>query len=255
MSKKSSMNSSIKKSVLMPEIPEKSSKKNSKKSIESFAGEKQVVSEESSENDSDSSSSSSSEKNDPLKGTMTLSVNMNESEKLSRCSSVASDEDMMEDDSQEPDFVYYMSYMRKFNKTNCKSNYFKELYCEHLMQSFKALNCFKDMPEVDEEHLARRIIFLDKKETHIGIVFFDLIFFMKLIFKNFITSNKKKDKKTLIFDLDETLIHCNESLAMPCDVILSIKLGTGTVIEVYNIKISKFKNKVLNFILFFFFFF
>lgn len=200
MSKKSSMNSSRKKSsALMPEIPEKSSRKNTKKSIESFAGEQQVLSEESSENESSSSSSSSSGKNDILKGTMTLSVNMNESDKLSKCSSVASDEDMIEDESQEPDFVYYMTYMRKFNKTNCKSNYFKELYCEHMMQSFKALNCFKDMPEVDEEHLARRIIFLDKKETHIGSVFFFIYFFIKIIFKNVITFNKNKRQENFDF--------------------------------------------------------
>lgn len=62
----------------------------------------------------------------------------------------------------------------------------------------------------------------------------------------------------MIFDLDETLIHCNESLAMPCDVILSIKLGTGTVIEVYNkynIKILKFQNYIQNLFFAFLFFF
>ena len=43
-------------------------------------------------------------------------------------------------------------------------------------------------------------------------------------------------KKTIVFDLDETLIHCNESTNMPADVILPIVFPTGDVIDVktYN---------------------
>jgi len=40
-----------------------------------------------------------------------------------------------------------------------------------------------------------------------------------------------KDKKTLVFDLDETLIHCNESTDIPYDVKLPIKFPHGEVIE------------------------
>ncbi len=36
----------------------------------------------------------------------------------------------------------------------------------------------------------------------------------------------------MIFDLDETLIHCNESLDLPSDVILPIKFPSGEIIEV-----------------------
>ena len=35
-----------------------------------------------------------------------------------------------------------------------------------------------------------------------------------------------------MFDLDETLIHCNESTSMPSDVILPIVFPTGDVVEV-----------------------
>jgi len=35
----------------------------------------------------------------------------------------------------------------------------------------------------------------------------------------------------LVFDLDETLIHCNESTNIPADVILPIRFPTGEVIE------------------------
>ena len=39
------------------------------------------------------------------------------------------------------------------------------------------------------------------------------------------------DKKTIVFDLDETLIHCNENTNIPYDVKLPIKFPTGEVIE------------------------
>lgn len=35
----------------------------------------------------------------------------------------------------------------------------------------------------------------------------------------------------MVFDLDETLIHCNESINLPCDVVLPIKFPHGDVIE------------------------
>lgn len=38
------------------------------------------------------------------------------------------------------------------------------------------------------------------------------------------------DSKTLIFDMDETLIHCNESVNIPCDVVVDIKFPTGEFI-------------------------
>lgn len=34
-----------------------------------------------------------------------------------------------------------------------------------------------------------------------------------------------------MFDLDETLIHCNESVQIPGDVILPIRFPTGEVVE------------------------
>lgn len=43
------------------------------------------------------------------------------------------------------------------------------------------------------------------------------------------------NRKTIVFDLDETLIHCNESVKVPGDVILPIKFPTGEIIEVLMI--------------------
>ena len=41
-----------------------------------------------------------------------------------------------------------------------------------------------------------------------------------------------QDKKTLIFDLDETLVHCNESSDMPSHVKIPIEFPEGQVVEV-----------------------
>ena len=38
--------------------------------------------------------------------------------------------------------------------------------------------------------------------------------------------------KTIVFDLDETLIHCNENMDVASDVTLPITFPTGEVIEV-----------------------
>jgi CTD small phosphatase-like protein 2 len=41
----------------------------------------------------------------------------------------------------------------------------------------------------------------------------------------------KVHRQTIIFDLDETLIHCNENLTVPHDVSLPIKFPNNTVIK------------------------
>lgn len=55
---------------------------------------------------------------------------------------------------------------------------------------------------------------------------------IKVINEKKIYLPKRQDnKKTLVLDLDETLIHCNESTAIPADVILPIKFPTGEIVE------------------------
>ena len=44
---------------------------------------------------------------------------------------------------------------------------------------------------------------------------------IKVFYSNYV------DKKTIVFDLDETLIHCNENINIPHDVKLPIKFPTG----------------------------
>ncbi|CAK89905.1 unnamed protein product (macronuclear) [Paramecium tetraurelia] len=52
------------------------------------------------------------------------------------------------------------------------------------------------------------------------------------------------NKKTIVFDLDETLIHCNESIQVPGDVILPIKFPSGEIIEA-SINIRPYAQQVL----------
>jgi CTD small phosphatase-like protein 2 len=55
-----------------------------------------------------------------------------------------------------------------------------------------------------------------------------------------------KDKKTIVFDLDETLIHCNESVNVPGDLILPIKFPSGEIIEVLDLLLKQTKKASIN---------
>lgn len=39
------------------------------------------------------------------------------------------------------------------------------------------------------------------------------------------------DNKTVVLDLDETLIHCNENIQIPSDVIIPIEFPNGDIIK------------------------
>lgn len=49
--------------------------------------------------------------------------------------------------------------------------------------------------------------------------------------KVYLPPQQNGDKKTLIFDLDETLIHCNDNPEAPCDIKVPIKFKGGDVVE------------------------
>jgi Dullard-like phosphatase family protein len=103
-------------------------------------------------------------------------------------------------------FIYYMTYLEKAHRWGGEPDYFVQLYQEHFLQTFQALNFCKAIKPTDPAVLAQKRVYFPKRDTH-------------------------KDKKTLVFDMDETLIHCNESLDMPADVILPILFPNGEVVE------------------------
>lgn len=49
--------------------------------------------------------------------------------------------------------------------------------------------------------------------------------------KVYLPPQNNKEKKTLIFDLDETLIHCNDNSEAPCDIKVPIKFTGGDIVE------------------------
>jgi len=102
---------------------------------------------------------------------------------------------------------YYMAGVEKYLKLgNMENEYFAKIYREHFLQGYQAINFCKYLKAVDPTELAKKKVYLPKRESH-------------------------KDKKTIIFDLDETLIHCNENANIPSDVILPIRFPHGDIIE------------------------
>jgi len=106
---------------------------------------------------------------------------------------------------EEP-FVYYMSSLDKAHRWNGDQDYFAQVYREHFLQSYQALSFCKTLKPTDPSVIAQKRVNLPRRESH-------------------------KGKKTLVFDMDETLIHCNESLDMPADVVLPICFPNGEVVE------------------------
>lgn len=81
------------------------------------------------------------------------------------------------------------------------------LYKEHLFQTFQAMKFVKSLQPVNLEQLKEKRVNLNRRKGY-------------------------ENKKTLIFDLDETLVHCCEdlNLADP-DVILPITFPTGEIVQ------------------------
>lgn len=126
-------------------------------------------------------------------------------------------------------FIYYVTSLRKHLTTQNERDYFCQLYKEHLLQSYQALNFIRYMKPIDSKVHTQKKVSLPRRPGYQGTSIRFTRYFIILII----------DKKTLVFDLDETLIHCNENTSIPYDVKLPIKFPQGGIIEVT-------KNKFLN---------
>jgi CTD small phosphatase-like protein 2 len=104
-------------------------------------------------------------------------------------------------------FIYYMTNMEKAHRWNGEPDYFVQVYREHFLQTYQALTFCKMLKPADLSVISQKKVNLPKKEVH------------------------NKHKKTLVFDMDETLIHCNESTDMPADVVLPIIFPNGEVVQ------------------------
>lgn len=79
-------------------------------------------------------------------------------------------------------------------------------YREHLFQTFQALKFVKNLPSVDMAQLRQKRVTLQKRPGFEG-------------------------KKTIIFDLDETLVHCVDDANSPSDVLLKIVFPSGETVN------------------------
>ena len=83
----------------------------------------------------------------------------------------------------------------------------EDIYNEHLFQTFQALKIVKTLPPVDLDQLKEKRVNIPKRSGY-------------------------EDRKTVIFDLDETLVHCCENLEeMKPDVLLPVTFPNGEIIN------------------------
>jgi hypothetical protein len=82
----------------------------------------------------------------------------------------------------------------------------ERIYREHLFQTFQALKCVRTLPPPDPSELNQKRVVLTRRRGY-------------------------EDRKTMIFDLDETLVHCNDDL-QTSDVVLEVRFPTGELINV-----------------------
>ena len=96
----------------------------------------------------------------------------------------------------------------------------ERIYREHLFQTFQAMKLLRTLPMVDTAQLRSKRVVLEKRRGY-------------------------ANRKTIVFDLDETLVHCCESPTQsPPDVILPITFPTGEVVNA-GLNIRPYAKEVL----------
>ncbi|OMJ88435.1 hypothetical protein SteCoe_9659 [Stentor coeruleus] len=92
-------------------------------------------------------------------------------------------------------------------------------YREHLFQTFQALKFVKNLPSVDVTQLRQKRVNFNKKPGY-------------------------ENKKTIVFDLDETLVHCVDDINAEPDVVLAVRFPTGEMVNA-GINIRPFAKECL----------
>ncbi|KRX08603.1 HAD-like domain [Pseudocohnilembus persalinus] len=112
--------------------------------------------------------------------------------------------------------IFYINQILKAHTTHKNDNsYIMNLAREHLLQSIQGLSFVRMLKPIPLKTIQQKSVYLPKT-----------------------------NKKTIVFDLDETLIHCNESAQQASDVVLPIKFPSGDIIQA-GINIRPFTNNLL----------
>ncbi|CAK94861.1 unnamed protein product (macronuclear) [Paramecium tetraurelia] len=99
--------------------------------------------------------------------------------------------------------VYYVSAMFE-SMRNC-TNQISQIFKDHAIQTFNSIDFCLNQQEKDLSHLQQKMVQWPKKNTQFN--------------------------KTIVFDLDETLIHCNESNTSRSDISLPITFPSGDIVQ------------------------
>ena len=73
--------------------------------------------------------------------------------------------------SRQAPFQYYISNLRKFWKHYDEGNPFCRIYRDHFYQMFKEMRACKNIKNIDPSILARKRVYLSKRESHKGIAY------------------------------------------------------------------------------------
>ncbi|KAL4505421.1 hypothetical protein ABPG72_002483 [Tetrahymena utriculariae] len=108
-------------------------------------------------------------------------------------------------DKQHPEIQYYHHGLMKAFKTPYPMDQMSILFRQHFLQTCQGVLYSNLARPVNPKDLVTKKVQLGPRNP--------------------------KYKKTLIFDMDETLIHCNESASTPSDVIIDVRFPTGEYIQ------------------------
>ncbi|CAD8165619.1 unnamed protein product [Paramecium octaurelia] len=103
-------------------------------------------------------------------------------------------------------FQYYLGKIKQVFTQPRKDDYFSSLYREHFFQTYQGIYAASHLRIADPNDFKKKAIKIKRKEQH-------------------------TDKISVIFDLDETLVHCNESILQKSDFLLNIKMSPNLVVK------------------------
>ncbi|CAD8099378.1 unnamed protein product [Paramecium sonneborni] len=101
---------------------------------------------------------------------------------------------------------YYLGKIKQVFTQPLPNDYFSSLYREHYFQTYQGIYIASHLRAADPNDIKKKAVQLKQKD-------------------------KYKDKISLIFDLDETLVHCNESLQQKSDIVLNIKVSPHEIVK------------------------
>ncbi|CAD8151823.1 unnamed protein product [Paramecium octaurelia] len=113
--------------------------------------------------------------------------------------------------------IYYMDNLRNYLKGLNLEGLYAQMYINHFVQQFHSLQLSKQMQQPDQNKLEAKMLQLQKI----------------------------KNQKTLVLDLDETLMHCNEQQQMKFDFKIPIQMPNGQIHEA-GISVRPFAQQFLS---------